>query len=310
MSMPSAQDIARVKGMGFLHNRGTDTFSGRLLNKNGTLSADQLMLAAELARDYGNGRVTFTSRQQIEIPGIHLEDIDTVQAKAVEAGMTFGGTGARVRPITACKGTTCVYGNADTQQIAAELYDTFYTGWHGVTLPHKFKIGVGGCPNRCMKPPLNDLGIDAHRIPVDDLEKCRGCQKCVIAARCPMQALSVQDGKVHSDKSLCTECGVCIEKCPFGVTPAAEKSVFAVYAGGTWGKRTRMGTRLSRYYDREELETIVAKVILWFRENAFAKERLGAAIDRVGVEAFEKALEGDDLITRKEEILAMELKER
>jgi len=310
MSMPSAQDIARVKGMGFLHNRGTDTFSGRLLNKNGTLSAEQLMAAAEMARTYGNGRVTFTSRLQIEIPGIHLEDIDAVQQKAMEAGMTFGGTGARVRPITACKGTTCVYGNADTQQIAAQLYDTFYTGWHDVTLPHKFKIGVGGCPNSCMKPTLNDLGIEAHRVPVYDLEKCRGCQKCVISARCPMKALSVADGKVQSDKSLCTECGVCIEKCPFGVTPAAEKPVFAVYAGGTWGKRTRMGTRLSRYYDREELETIVAKVILWFRENAFQKERLGAAIDRVGVEAFEKALESSDLLDRKAEILAMPLKER
>ena len=51
-------------------------------------------------------------------------------------------------------------------------------------------------------------------------------------------------------------------------------------------------------------------MILWFRENAYAKERLGAAIDRVGVEAFEKAIEGDDLLNRKEKILAMEIKTR
>ena len=310
MSMPNAQDIVRVKGMGFLHNRGTDTFSGRLLNKNGTLSAEQLITAAQIAKQYGNGRVAFTSRLQIESPGIHLKDIDAAQAMALDAGLTFGGTGARVRPITACKGTTCVYGNADTQQIAADIYDTFFTGWHDVSLPHKFKIGVGGCPNSCMKPSLNDLGIEAHRVPVYDLTKCRGCQKCVISARCPMQALRVVDGKVQADKSLCTECGVCIEKCPFGAAPAVEKPVFAIYAGGTWGKHTRMGTRLSRYYDRSELENIISKVILWFRENAFQKERLGAAIDRVGVEAFERALESDDLLLRKEEILAMPLKER
>ena len=60
----------------------------------------------------------------------------------------------------------------------------------------------------------------------------------------------------------------------------------------------------------DELETITEKVILWFRENAYAKDRLGAAIDRVGVEAFEKALEGDDLLNRKEAILAMEIKTR
>ena len=52
------------------------------------------------------------------------------------------------------------------------------------------------------------------------------------------------------------------------------------------------------------------KVILWYRENAFQKERLGAAIDRVGLEAFEKALEGDDLLRRKEEIIAADLKVR
>ena len=52
------------------------------------------------------------------------------------------------------------------------------------------------------------------------------------------------------------------------------------------------------------------KVILWYKENGYAKERLGACIDRVGVDALEKALEGDDLLKRKEEILAAPVKER
>ena len=86
--------------------------------------------------------------------------------------------------------------------------------------------------------------------------------------------------------------------------------MFAVFVGGTWGKHTRMGTRLSRYYKREELDALVEKTILWFRENAFVKERLGAAIDRVGVEAFEDAIATDDLLLRKDAILAAPLKER
>ena len=28
-----------------------------------------------------------------------------------------------------------------------------------MALPAKFKIGVGGCPNNCVKPTLNDIGI-------------------------------------------------------------------------------------------------------------------------------------------------------
>ena len=179
-----------------------------------------------------------------------------------------------------------------------------------MTLPHKFKISVGGCPNSCMKPSLNDFGIEAHKIPVYDIEKCRGCTKCQIVDRCPMKAAALKDGKLAVDCDLCNQCGVCIEKCPFGVTPSVEKSVFAVYVGGTWGKHARMGTRLSRYYEEWELEDLLAKTILWFRENGYAKERLGAAIDRIGVEKLEEALAGDDLLRRKAEILAAPLKER
>ena len=310
MAMPTEKDIARVKALGFLHNRGTDTFSARAVSKNGTMTAQQLANLAECAQKYGNGKVCFTSRLQVEMPGIHLEDVENVQKHVARVGLIIGGTGAKIRPLTACKGTTCVYGNADTQGICAELYDTFFTGWADVKLPHKFKIAVGGCPNSCMKPSLNDFGIEAHRLPVYDMDKCRGCKKCFIGAKCPMHAISVQDGKMRVDDSLCTKCGVCIEKCPFGVTEPVTKPVFAIYVGGTWGKHTRMGTRRNRFYERDELETMVEKVLLWFKDNAYQKERLGAAIDRVGVEAFQAAMDSDELLARKEEILAAPVKER
>lgn len=303
-------EITRVKAKGFLHNRGTETFNVRVVNKNGTMTADQLALVADCARDYGKGYVTFTSRLQVEIPGVSLENEQAIAERLSEQGMETGGTGAKIRPLTACKGTTCVYGNCDTQGICARLFDTFYTGWHDVALPHKFKISVGGCPNSCMKPSLNDLGIEAHRVPEYELEKCRGCAKCVLEMKCPMHAITVQDGKMAVDASLCTDCGVCVGKCPFGVTAKDPGPLFAIYVGGTWGKHTRMGTRLSRYYREEELESIVEKTILWFKDNAYQKERLGACLDRVGVEAFEAAIAGDDLITRKDEILAAPVKVR
>ena len=159
MAIPSQQEITRVKALGFLHNRGTDTFSARAVSKNGTMTAQQLKSLAECAEKYGNGRVAITSRLQVEMPGIHLEDVENVRQFALDAGLVIGGTGAKIRPLTACKGTTCVYGNADTQGICAQLYDRFFVGWGNVALPHKFKIAVGGCPNSCMKPSLNDFGI-------------------------------------------------------------------------------------------------------------------------------------------------------
>ena len=76
------------------------------------------------------------------------------------------------------------------------------------------------------------------------------------------------------------------------------------------GEKTRMGTALSRLVSREEVFPILEKTMLWYKENAYKKERLGAAIDRVGVDKLEEALFSDDLLNRKDEILAAEILER
>jgi dissimilatory sulfite reductase (desulfoviridin) alpha/beta subunit len=224
-----------------------------------------------------------------------------------ERGLYFGGTGAKVRPITACKGTTCVYGNIDTQALAKVIYDRFYIGMKDVKLPHKFKIGVGGCPNSCMKPSLNDVGIEGCKKFSFDPDICRGCKKCAVAESCPSRAVSVVDGKAVIDGSKCTSCGVCVGKCPFGAVPKEAESVCRIYVGGTWGKKQRMGTLLSGTYSEAEVPDMIEKVMLWFKENAYAKERLGAAIDRLGTEKLEADLSTDDLLKRKEEILTKDI---
>ena len=179
-----------------------------------------------------------------------------------------------------------------------------------VKLPHKFKIGVGGCPNSCMNPSLNDVGIEGCRAFSFDSEICKGCKKCVVAEACPSKAVSMIDGKAVVNESKCTKCGVCVGKCPFGAVPKEAASVCRIFVGGTWGKTQRMGTLLSATFTPDEIPEIIEKVMLWYKENGYVKERLGATIDRLGVEALETALTTNDLLDRKEEILAKPLLER
>ena len=296
--------ITGVKGRGFLLNRGTECFSGRIVTVGGLFTPDELHSIAECAETYGNGKVIFTSRLAAEIVGIPFEMIPEAEVFMAERGLYFGGTGAKVRPIAACKGTTCVYGNIDTQALARVVYDRFYIGMKDVKLPHKFKIGVGGCPNSCMKPSLNDVGIEGCKRFSFDPEICRGCKKCAVAESCPSKAVSVVDGKAVIDGSKCTSCGVCVGKCPFGAVPKEAESVCRIYVGGTWGKKQRMGTLLPGTYTEAEVPDMIEKVMLWFKENAYGKERLGAAIDRLGTEKLEADLATNDLLERKEEILA------
>ena len=301
--------IAGVKGRGFLLNRGTECFSGRVVTVGGMFTPDELHAVAECAEKFGSGKVVFTSRLAAEIAGIPFEKIPEAERFMAERGLSFGGTGPKVRPIAACKGTTCVYGNIDTQAMAKIIYDRFYIGMRDVRLPHKFKIGVGGCPNSCMKPSLNDVGVEGYRVFAFDAELCRGCKKCAVAQSCPSRAVSVADGKAVIDAAKCTKCGVCIGKCPFGAVPGEAASACRIYVGGTWGKKQRMGTLLSGVYTEEEIPDMIEKVMLWFRENAYAGERLGAAIDRIGTETLEEALSGSGLLDRKEEILTAKILE-
>lgn len=308
--MITNEQITSVKARGFLRNRGTDCFSGRIVSIGGLFTAEHLQALAECAEKYGNGKVIFTSRLSAEVQGIPFDKIPEAEAFMAEKGLSFGGTGAKVRPITACKGTTCVYGNIDTQALAKVIHDKFYIGMSDVKLPHKFKIGVGGCPNSCMKPSLNDVGIEGRRAFAFDKEKCRGCKKCLVATSCPSRAVTVEGGKAVTDESKCTKCGVCVGKCPFGAVPNEAESVCRIFVGGTWGKKQRMGTLLKGVYSFEEIPAVIEKVMLWYKENGYAKERLGAAIDRLGTDALEEALSTSDFLDRREEILAKPLLER
>lgn len=308
--MLTNEQITSVKGRGFLRNRGTDCFSGRIVTVAGLFTPDQLHAIAECSEKYGNGKVIFTARLAAEIVGIPFDKIPEAEAFMAERGLYFGGTGAKVRPITACKGTTCVYGNIDTQALAKVIYDKFYIGMRDVKLPHKFKIGVGGCPNSCMKPSLNDVGVEGCRAFSFDSELCRGCKKCAVAESCPTKAVSVVNGKAVIDTSKCTSCGVCVGKCPFGAVPKEAASVCRIFVGGTWGKTQRMGTLLNSVYSADEVPTVIEKVMLWYKENGYVKERLGATVDRIGTDALEAALATNELLDRKEEILAKPLLER
>lgn len=51
----SKEDEKRVKGMGFLNNRGTDLFSARVLTINGKVTAAQHRCMAEAAEKFGSG---------------------------------------------------------------------------------------------------------------------------------------------------------------------------------------------------------------------------------------------------------------
>ena len=247
----SKEEEKRLKGQGFLNNRGTDEFSARVITVNGKVTAAQHRCMADAAEKYGNGKLAYTTRLSVEIPGIPYEKIEEFQAFIAKEGLMTGGTGAKVRPVVSCKGTTCQYGLLDSYGISEEIFHRFYEGYRQVALPHKFKIAVGGCPNNCVKPNLNDVGIIGQRIPQQDLKKCKGCKKCAIEAACPNKVAKVTDGKLHIDEEACRHCGRCVGKCPFDSIPDGIYG-YKIYVGGRWGKKVAKGRALGKIFTTKE----------------------------------------------------------
>ena len=303
----SKEEEKRLKGLGFLNNKGTDNFSARILTVNGKVTAAQHRAMADAAEKFGNGVLTFTTRQTVEVQGIPYEKLEEFQKFVEDAGMSIGGTGAKVRPVVSCKGTTCQYGLLDSFAISEEIHKRFYEGYHDVKLPHKFKIAVGGCPNNCVKPNLNDLGIIGQRIPHFEAALCKGCKKCSVEAVCPMGAAKVSDKKLHIDENVCIHCGRCVGNCRFDSIKDGAYG-FKIFIGGRWGKKVSHGRALSKVFvSKDEAMDVIEKAILLFRERGIAGERFAVMIERIGFEELERLLLGDDsLLERKEEILARE----
>ena len=289
--IPTAEQIAYVKGLGFLRDKTTtDCFNARVITRNGKITAKEAKAIADASEKFGSGEIAMTSRMTIEIQCVPYANIEPLCEYLSEFGLETGGTGPKVRPIVSCKGTTCQFGLIDTFSLSEKIHERFYKGYHDIKLPHKFKIAVGGCPNNCVKPDINDLGIIGQRIPVIDIEKCRGCNVCQIEKGCPIKIAKLNDGKLVIDDSTCNHCGRCVGKCPFN---AVEDYIsgYSIYIGGRWGKRVARGIPLNKLFisEQEVLDTI-EKIILFYKDNGVAGERFSDTIERIGFEKTEKMI--------------------
>lgn len=289
----TAEQIGKVKGLGCLRDkRFEDVFNVRVITRNGKITTEEQRAIAQAADLFGSSEVAMTSRMTIEIQGVPYDNIPSLILFLKEKGLETGGTGTKVRPIVSCKGTTCIFGLIDTFSLSEKIHNLFYVGYHGEILPHKFKIAVGGCPNNCAKPDLNDLGIIGQRLFTPDLDKCQGCKKCAVETNCPMKAAIVQNGKIVINSEICNNCGRCFKKCPFGAFEVADMG-YKICIGGRWGKKTAQGKPLSKIFtSEEEVLSVVEKAIILFRDEGIKGERFADTIERLGFDYVENKLIG------------------
>ncbi len=279
-----ATDYATLKKGGFMKQKQKDNFSLRLSVVGGQVSTEQLVAITEVANKYGHGYIHLTSRQGIEIPFIKLEDIDEVKSALEKGGASPGVCGPRVRTVTACQGSeVCPNGCIETEELAKELSERYF----GKELPHKFKFGITGCQNNCLKAEENDLGIKGGVRVGWKPEACINCGVC--AKVCREGAITIKDGVIEIDREKCNYCGRCVFSCP---TDAYESTPgYLISFGGLFGNKINKGEAIIPFVENKDVLFRVCDAALkFFDENANPGERFKFTIDRVGKDKFNEAI--------------------
>lgn len=280
-------DLKKLKENGFLQQVQPDRFALRVMVVGGQLAAEKLQVINEIAQQYGNGNVHFTSRQAVEVPFIKTEDIEHVRSILQANGLEPGILGDRVRTVTACQGKDiCKHGKIQTTDLARKITATTM----GLELPHKLKIGVTGCCNNCLKAEENDLGIKGGVQPSWLEAQCTFCGACKV--KCPVKAISVNKSKqkLTYKQEKCINCGKCVQICPTKAwigTPG-----FLIFFGGTFGNRILIGKRLLPivFSDDQVLER-VNQALKFYREHGKKGERFGFMLERVGLDKLQTTLQ-------------------
>ncbi len=100
--------------------------------------------------------VKITGGQRLAIPFVKKEDLPGVWRELGKAGLVSGyAYGKAVRSVKSCVGKDlCHFGTQDSLGLGIAMEKTFWGAW----TPHKFKMGVSGCPRNCSESTIKDFG--------------------------------------------------------------------------------------------------------------------------------------------------------
>ncbi len=148
---------------GIYEQRTSGDFMVRVRIPAGMVLPAQMNRLAKLSREYGDGVLHVTTRQDIQIHKVKIEDTPTVVEGLLEVGLSSrGGGGNTVRNITSCpRAGLCQDEVFDIRPHAVALTEYLLDFASSFNLPRKFKVVFSGCSQDCALASVADLGFFA-----------------------------------------------------------------------------------------------------------------------------------------------------
>jgi ferredoxin-nitrite reductase len=170
-------EYERLKWVGiYPQNQGGNAFMLRIKVPGGVLAPEQARVIGQIAVDFANGPIPnphfgnnfldITTRQDIQMHWIKMENVPEIWRRLEEVGMTtVQACGDSARNVLCCP-----VSGIDRDEIldaypAAQAISGYFTGNREyANLPRKFKMSVTGCVEDCAQAEINDIGMLPARL--------------------------------------------------------------------------------------------------------------------------------------------------
>ncbi len=248
----------RLRVLGLFYRPVTPgKFMLRMRLANGVITSGQMRVLAEIVQHYGDdGNADITTRQNIQLRGVRIEDVPNIFRKLQQVGLTSVQSGVdNVRNITGSPLAGLDPDELiDTRGLCREVQDMITKNGAGnpafTNLPRKFNIAIAGCRDNSVHAELNDLAfVPAYR--EDGAEE-----------------------NVHSERQI----------------------GFNVIVGGLFSpKRYEAAVPLNAWVSPDDVVALSQAILLVYRNHGLRanrqKSRLMYLIDKWGIEKFRAEVE-------------------
>jgi ferredoxin-nitrite reductase len=130
----------------------------------GRLSAEPMFELARLAEVYGNGEIRLTVEQNVIIPNIANENIETFLSEPLLQQFTIAPS-TLTRSVISCTGARyCNFALIETKQRALKLAQELDSE---LDIPNRVRLHWTGCPNSCGQPQAGDIGLMGTKVRKD-----------------------------------------------------------------------------------------------------------------------------------------------
>jgi sulfite reductase beta subunit len=262
------------------------------------LSVQKIRQIADLADNYCDGYMRFTSRHNLEFLLTDESQIDPLIDDLVKIGHPVGGIGNAISSIVHTQGWIhCHSAATDASGIVKAVMDAVFPYFSGEEkIPGKLRIALACCLNMCGAVHCSDIAIlGVHRLPprTDFASVNKVCEIPNVVASCPTAAIrpaTVDDqASIEVIEEYCMFCPNCFTVCPAMPLYDLENDGVSIWVGGkvSNARSEPMFSKLAIPYLPnnpprwpEVVDAVKALVELW-AANARPYERMGEWINRI-----------------------------